>query len=917
MRITLRLAAAVAALGWTTAAAHGQATRADYARADGLYWATYGAVRHPRVVPHWTADGGAFWYATVGDDDWNWQWWWVDAEAGTRRLAFDPTRLATALYDAHLLGYQPVGLPVEDLDVGPRPGTLRVAVAGRWMTVDLNTYALSDVVPLRDVAAAVPHPLARVDAGARTDFLKQDEDVARLVIVNRTGGPVKVETVSSTGTRHPRADDVGGDCDRVLNVWAGQVLVASDKAGRTLGYWRADRDGGMLVLDPSPTTAPATGPAPRPSFWAALGRALRARRAASQPASRPTDGPTTSPTTEPITTAIQATTQAVTRPTTGPTTGPVSTAFDPAQPGVSPDGRWTAFVRDHNVWLRDGSGAVDQLTRDGTAGDGYDAVRQLYWSPDARAVVAMRYTDGARPQLTEVQSSPPDQLQPRVERELYRTPGDRIGHLWPHLFDVARRREVPITGCDAPDPEFVAGPDWGGDPARFTFAYDRRGHQLARTFMVETATGVGRTIVDEHSDTFIDHRLRLNWYDAATHQSLWMSERDGRNHLYRYDTATGRLLNAVTPGDLVVQAWDDKLDQVDVEDNGVFFRAAGLHPGEDPYDVHFCRCQLDGTGLLDLTPGPGTHTVQDSPHGRFYLDTCSRVDRPPTVELRRYDDGGLVCPLERADWTRLLLSGWQPPEPFTAKGRDGKTDICGVIYRPTHFDPGRKYPVVEDIYAGPQKQSVPHAFARWRYPMGVAELGFIVVQIDGMGTPGRTKAFHDLCWHNWADCGLDDRAAWIRAAAAKHPEMDLSGGVGVYGGSFGGYAAVRALEARPDLYTVAVAQDGCHDPRLYAQWYGEQYLGWPLGPWYAEQASAAHVDRIAAGASLLLMMDETDHNVAPSATMQVVNALIHADKDFSFLEIPNGDHMGGGAYADRRREDFLVRHLMGVEPRVK
>jgi dipeptidyl aminopeptidase/acylaminoacyl peptidase len=307
--------------------------------------------------------------------------------------------------------------------------------------------------------------------------------------------------------------------------------------------------------------------------------------------------------------------------------------------------------------------------------------------------------------------------------------------------------------------------------------------------------------------------------------------------------------------------------------------------------------------------------VQRSPNGLYFLDTYSRVDQPPITELRHYD-GKLVCPVDKADASELLASGWRYPERFVAKGRDGTTDIYGVIYRPSNFDPAKHYPVVEDIYAWPQEASVPKAFTRWNYPMTVAELGFIVVQIDGMGTPGRGKAFQDVCWHNLRDCGFYDRIAWLQAAAAQHPEMDLTK-VGVYGCSGGGYSALRALEDHGDFYKVAVAEDGPHDPRLYQQWYIEQYMGWPVGPWYAEQSNAEPAAIARMNGKLLLMLSELDHNVQPASTMRVVDALIKANKDFDFIQIPNADHGGGGDYIDRRRKDFLVRNLMSVHPRAR
>jgi dipeptidyl aminopeptidase/acylaminoacyl peptidase len=313
-----------------------------------------------------------------------------------------------------------------------------------------------------------------------------------------------------------------------------------------------------------------------------------------------------------------------------------------------------------------------------------------------------------------------------------------------------------------------------------------------------------------------------------------------------------------------------------------------------------------------LTQGDGTHRITYSPDERFFIDTYSRVDQPPVSELHRSSDGKMMCQLEKGDITQLLATGWKLPERFVAKGRDGSTDIYGVIYRPIDFDPTKKYPIIEDIYAGPQGSFVPKAFTRTNTGMSMAQLGFVVVQIDGMGTSNRSKAFHDVCWHNLGDSGFPDRIIWIKAAAAKYPYMDLNR-VGIYGTSAGGQNALRAVEAFGDFYKAAVADCGCHDNRMDKIWWNEQWMGWPIGPWYAEQSNVTHAKDL--HGALLLIVGETDHNVDPASTMQVVNALIKADKDFDLLVIPNADHGQDGTYGNRRRKDFFVRHLLGVQPR--
>ena len=683
---------------------------------------------------------------------------------------------------------------------------------------------------------------------------------AELTFVNRTAEPATLYWVDTAGDRKRYAVVAPGQ-RYAEPTYAGHVWAVTDPRGGDLGTYAAPDGGGEVVIDTAaPATAPTTAPATAPTTAPAINAAPRRRE---------------------------------------------------VEAGTSPDGRWVATVVGGDIVLRDArSGNQTRLTTDARRGEGYDG-DSVRWSPDSAHLVALRTIDGDHRRVTLVQSSPPGQLQPRVQTYAYLKPGDRIPVTKPHLFDVAGRREVKVDDGLFPTPWEGGGCDvrWDADGRRFTFVYNQRGHGVIRVIAVNATTGVATAIVDEVSRTFVDYagKMFLRW--VGDNELVWMSERDGWNHLYLVDAAAGRVRSQITRGEWVVRA----VDRVDAERRQVWFQAGGLDPKQDPYYVHFCRVNFDGTGLVDLTPGDGTHKVSYSPDGRFLVDSYSRVDLPPVTELRRATDGSLVCPLEKGDATALLATGWRYPERFVAKGRDGTTDIYGIIVRPTNFDPAKRYPVIEDIYAGPQDSFVPKAFTRRTYSMGLAELGFVVVHIDGMGTSNRSKAFHDVCWHNLGDAGFPDRMLWIKAAAAAHPEMDLGKGVGIYGTSAGGQDALRAVEAFGDFYTAAVADCGCHDNRMDKIWWNELWMGWPIGPWYAEQSNVTHAKDL--HGALLLIVGETDHNVDPASTMQVVNALIKADKDFDLLVIPNADHGQDGAYGDRRRKDFFVRHLLGVEPR--
>jgi len=351
------------------------------------------------------------------------------------------------------------------------------------------------------------------------------------------------------------------------------------------------------------------------------------------------------------------------------------------------------------------------------------------------------------------------------------------------------------------------------------------------------------------------------------------------------------------------------VDYVDEDKRQIGFRASGMNPGQDPYFTQYYRINFDGTGLTTLTDADGDHTVRYSPDRKFYVDTWSRVDQAPIMQLRRTEDRKVVMDLEHGDITALQAAGWKAPEVFTAKGRDGTTDIWGIIYKPTNFDPSKKYPVIETIYAGPQGSFVPKAFAGTAQPL--AELGFIVVQIDGMGTNNRSKAFHDVAWQDLADAGFPDRILWHKAVAGKYPWYDISR-VGVYGTSAGGQNALGALLFHPEFYQVAVSNSGCHDNRMDKIWWNELWMGWPIGPQYAASSNVDNAYRLQG--KVLLVLGELDNNVDPSSTLQVVNQFIKHNKKFNLLFVPGGGHGAGGAYGQHLLQDFFVHNLLGVEP---
>ncbi len=586
---------------------------------------------------------------------------------------------------------------------------------------------------------------------------------------------------------------------------------------------------------------------------------------------------------------------------------------------VSPDGGWVASIRNHNVAVRP-TGEPDAewrlLSQDGSEGDAYGP-RSLVWSPDSRRLAAYRTRPGYRRIVRYVESSPEDQLQPEYMERVYPKPGDVLDKDRPVLFDVASGQPTSVDDALFPNAYSMGRLEWRGDSRRLTFEYNQRGHQVYRVIEVDAETGAARALISEEAETFYAYRdLNGNFNDHGTHyrfdvdggnEILWASERDGWRHLYLYDGRTGRAKNQVTKGPWLVS----HVDSVDQAHRQIWFRALGMNADQDPYFQHYYRIDFDGSHLVAFTKENGTHNLTWSPDHTLYVDEWSRVDLPPATVLKRASDQQVVMELEKADASALLATGWRYPEVFTAKGRDGKTDIWGIIVRPMNLDAGRHYPVVESIYAGPQGSFVPKSFSTLTSFQSLAELGFVVVQIDGMGTNNRSKAFHDVAWRDLGDAGLPDRILWHRAVAGRYVYYDTAR-VGIYGTSAGGQNSLGALLFHPEFYDAAVSAAGSHDNRMDKIWWNEQWMGWPLGPHYAASSNVDNAWRLQG--DLLLVVGELDTNVDPSTTLQVVNRLIEAKKYFDLLVIPGAGHTNGGAYGVVKRNDFFVHHLLGVEP---
>jgi len=597
---------------------------------------------------------------------------------------------------------------------------------------------------------------------------------------------------------------------------------------------------------------------------------------------------------------------------------------------TAPDGGRAIVRRDGGLRLRDAEGGERELVI--AEGEGLAFDDRAFWSPDGRFLVVRAVEPVEVRTIPIVEVAPRDELQPRLRTIPYPKPGDPIDRVRLFLFETETGRPIPLDDSLWADAYAIDRFAWNEAGDRFSFLANERGHRALRLVEVDATAGSARAAIDETSPTFVDYAHKTFLHRLPGDRAIWMSERSGWNQLYLADLRAATLAPitfdaaadpAIDPethplrgGAWVVRSVDEVREETDGAVT-VRFRAMGLRPGEDPYHQHVATVRLapDGTPgpLVRLTEGDGTHELSLSPDGSHFVDRWSRVDRPPVHELRRTVDGSLVATLAEADASALAPLGWRAPERFVAAGRDGVTPIHGVILVPTTFDPSRRYPVVEHIYAGPQDHFVPKSFATWHGMREIAELGFVVVQIDGMGTNWRSKAFHDVAARNLADAGFPDRIAWLEAAAATRPWMDL-GRVGIYGGSAGGQSALGALLFHGDFYAVAVADCGCHDNRVDKRWWNEAWMGYPIGPHYAEQSNVTNAHRLRG--DLLLIVGGLDDNVDPASTLQVVDALVKADRDFELLYLPSAGHGAAETpYGKRRRADFLVRKLLGVEPR--
>ena len=572
---------------------------------------------------------------------------------------------------------------------------------------------------------------------------------------------------------------------------------------------------------------------------------------------------------------------------------------------MSPDGKIQVYHKDNNLWVKH-DGQERPLTTNGDSSYYYSAWGTF--SADGRYYATVRIKPAPKHYVYYVESSPVNQLEPILHKQEYAKPGDSLNYRVPVIVELATGRVVEPSTEFFHHQYYVSAPRWDADNEHVTFEFNERGHKTYRVLELSSQTGEVRTLIEERNDKYVNYnRLRRIDLQDGKH-IIWTSERDGRNHIYLYDRQKGKMVCQITKGEFYVRG----IQHVDEKAGVIYFSACGMNKKEDPYLLHYYKIGLNGKKLVCLTPEEGNHSATYTDDMAFLIDTYSTVTTPPVTVLRSSKDGSILRTLETADITALETEGWKAPEVFVAKGRDGKTDMWGIIQRPSNFDPNKKYPIIEYIYSGPGDQYVPKSFTPWLYYLqNMAELGFIVVQVDAMTTSFRTREFEEVCYKNLKDAGLPDRIAWIKAAAEKYPYMDIDR-VGIYGCSAGGQNALAAVLWHGDFYKAAYAACGCHDNRMDKIWWNEQWMGYPVDSSYVECSNVENAYRLER--PLMLVVGELDDNVDPASTMQVVNALQKANKDFELVVIPGAHHTMGETFGDHKRYDFFVRHLMGAEP---
>jgi dienelactone hydrolase len=594
---------------------------------------------------------------------------------------------------------------------------------------------------------------------------------------------------------------------------------------------------------------------------------------------------------------------------------------------LSPDGKWKVSVENYNLWLTNMDTKTKvALTTDGVdrydyatpvswyktveidAEDSYNPSIWIEWSPNSKKFVAHRMDRRMMKRLYLYQSVPDSGMRAKVWHYDRPLPGENTAKTLEYfIFDVDLLSQTPIAINPFVDFLSNINPTWFNDSQRIYMSQFSRGYKSIQAFIVDANSGKADTIVFEESPSMVEYQMMFSQLTPDNKHLVWSSERDGWNHLYLYNIESRKLVKQLTKGEFVVRSI------AYIDNNNIWFTAGGREVNSDPYFRYLYKTDINGSEPILLTPEHADHDVRISPDGKYFVDNASRIDLPTVSNLRSMINGKLVAEVQRANIDKLLALGYRMPEPFKVKCRFGKEDIYGAIFYPSNFDPTKSYPVIDATYSGPQAVRTPKTFARG-YRNGeqpLAEIGFIVVTVDGLGSALRSKKFHDFSYANLGDIGSDDHIAAIKQLAIQRSYMDTTR-VGIYGHSAGGYDAARALLIRPKFYKVGVSSAGNHDFRMSKAWWDEQYMGLP-GPHFIEQSNLTWANKLEG--KLLIFAGDMDQNVNPANTLRLAAEFIKHNKDFDMFIYPNADHdLYSYPYIIRRRWDYFVQHLLGVTP---
>lgn len=897
------------------------------------------------VATNWLADGNAFWYRRNNDTD-KFTFFFVDAVNKTRGPAFDHAKLASELQNLTQIDIDPEALPFPSIDIQPDASYVQFRFAAKkWQFGPDNVLQR-----IQDDDAEHDERILEKEVPSG-----HSSKTITVSFVNRSAGLLELFWIDWDGNATSYMEIASGETGKQRTYQGHVWRIVDEASGKTRAIYRApEQVSDVFIIEPDERVLEKEVPSGHSSkaitvsfvnqsaslvelfwidwdgkatsymeiasgetgkqetyqghVWRIVDKASGATKVVYRAPEQVSDvffieDKETKPSEE---TRANAAPEVKAGDDADVKTLVVGGEHDDDDTGSPPSAdesssRRQLFIADYNLWLTERDGTKVQISTNGSKDNAFG--EELHLSPDEMFAVAWQSTSKQDHPVNLVDSSPKDQVEPKLKTIQYLKPGDRIQEDTPRIFDLNARSEVQVDNSLFAKPWKVYDLGWSKNGEEYRFIFNERGHQHLRILSLRR-DGQVRVLVEESSDTFIDYSSKLYWSLVEdTDELIWASERSGYNHLYLIDLQEGTVKNQITDGSWNVYS----IEHVDEANRKLWLQVIGVTEGKDLYYLFPAHVNFDGTDFHVLSDGDGTHTCSWSPERRYLIDTYSCVDFPPQTHLRDGQTGDRIMVLEDTSLEPLQNEGWVAPERFVAPGRDGTTPIYGIIVRPADFNESKSYPILEDIYAGPHSFFTPKAFAETASLRDWANEGYIVVKLDGMGTNWRSKAFHDVCHKNLKDGGLPDRIAWITAAASTRPWMDTSR-VGIFGGSAGGQNAAAAVLHHGDFYKAAAADCGCHDNRMDKIWWNEQWMGYPIDESYTESSNVTHAGKL--NGALMLIVGELDDNVDPSSTMQLVHALNENDKDYEFVFFPGAGHgCGGSKYGLRRQRAFFKKHL--------